>query len=50
MGKRLGDEVVVRRPKGDTVYEILEIDYAEGAAEPPASGAGKGRNGGDGAS
>ena len=27
MGQRLGDEVVVRRPKGETVYEILAIDY-----------------------
>lgn len=33
MGQRLGDEVVVRRPKGDTVYEILEVDYAD-EAEP----------------
>jgi len=30
MGQRLGDEVVVRRPKGDTLYEILAIDYTEG--------------------
>ena len=27
MGKRLGDEVTVRRPKGETVYTILAIDY-----------------------
>ena len=27
MGTRLGDEVVVRRPKGETVYEVLEIAY-----------------------
>ena len=32
MGQRLGDEVVVRRPKGETVYEILEITYDEDAA------------------
>ena len=32
MGQRLGDEVVVRRPKGETVYEILEITYDEQAA------------------
>ncbi len=32
MGQRLGDEVVVRRPKGETVYEILEITYDEHAA------------------
>lgn len=25
IGKRVGDEVEVRRPKGTTVYEILEI-------------------------
>ena len=27
MGKRVGDEVVVRRPKGETVYEILSVEY-----------------------
>ncbi len=27
MGKRLDDEVTVRRPKGETLYSILEIDY-----------------------
>jgi transcription elongation factor GreB len=27
MGKCLGDEVTVRRPKGETVYTILAIDY-----------------------
>lgn len=27
MGRRLGDEVVVRRPKGEAVYEVLEIVY-----------------------
>ena len=29
MGRRLGDEVVIRRPKGEIVCEILEIDYEE---------------------
>lgn len=29
MGKHLGDEVVVRRPKGETVYEVLSIEYPE---------------------
>jgi len=27
MGKRLGDEVTVRRPKGDITYTILKIRY-----------------------
>jgi transcription elongation factor GreB len=27
MGKRVGDEVLVRRPRGETVYTILGIDY-----------------------
>lgn len=27
MGKRLGDEVSVSRPKGDTLYTILKIEY-----------------------
>jgi len=27
MGKRLDDEVMVRRPKGETLYTILEIEY-----------------------
>ena len=27
MGKRLGDEVMVRRPKGDITYTILKIHY-----------------------
>ena len=27
MGRRLGDEVVVRRPKGETVYEVIAITY-----------------------
>jgi transcription elongation factor GreB len=30
MGKRLDDEVVVQRPKGEAVYTILEIEYDEG--------------------
>lgn len=29
MGKRLGDEVSVRRPKGDTLYTILKIEYED---------------------
>ncbi len=32
MGKRLGDEVAVRRPKGETIYTILRVDYED--AEP----------------
>jgi transcription elongation factor GreB len=28
LGRRAGDEVVVRRPKGDAVFEILEVRYA----------------------
>ena len=28
LGQREGDEVVVRRPKGDAVFEILEVRYA----------------------
>lgn len=27
LGKREGDEVVVRRPKGDATYAILEVRY-----------------------
>jgi transcription elongation factor GreB len=27
MGKRIDDEVTVRRPKGETVYTILEVRY-----------------------
>jgi transcription elongation factor GreB len=27
MGKRVGDEVIVRRPKGETIYEILSVEY-----------------------
>lgn len=29
MGKRLGDEVSVRRPKGELLYTVLEIAYEE---------------------
>lgn len=29
MGKRIGDEVTVRRPKGDAVYTILKIEYED---------------------
>jgi len=36
MGQRLGDEVVVRRPKGGPVYELLEIDSAEPASNGPS--------------
>ncbi len=35
MGKALGDEVTVRRPKGDTVYTIVGIDYASEGLCPP---------------
>lgn len=27
MGSRLGDEVIIRRPKGETAYEVLAISY-----------------------
>ena len=27
MGRRLGDEVAVRRPKGETSYEVIAIEY-----------------------
>ena len=27
LGRRLGDEVSVRRPKGETVYSIMKIEY-----------------------
>ena len=27
IGKRLGDEVTVARPKGETLYRVLSIDY-----------------------
>ena len=29
MGKRIDDEVRIRRPRGETVYTILEIEYEE---------------------
>jgi transcription elongation factor GreB len=29
MGKRLGDEVAVRRPKGETLYIVMKIEYDE---------------------
>jgi len=32
MGKRLEDEVNVRRPKGDTLYTILKIEYDDSTA------------------
>lgn len=28
LGRREGDEVVVSRPKGDAVFEVLEVRYA----------------------
>ena len=31
MGQRLDSEVTVRRPKGETVYTILSIDYSQDA-------------------
>ncbi len=31
LGKSSGDEVVVRRPKGDAVFEVLEVRYEPGA-------------------
>jgi transcription elongation factor GreB len=30
MGKRIDDEVSVRRPKGDALYTILKIEYEDG--------------------
>lgn len=30
MGRRVGDEVVVRRPRGETTYEICEVEYEAG--------------------
>jgi transcription elongation GreA/GreB family factor len=27
LGRRAGDEVVVRRPRGDSVFEQLEVRY-----------------------
>jgi transcription elongation factor GreB len=32
LGKREGDEVVVRRPRGDAEYEILEVRYGPAPA------------------
>jgi len=32
IGKREGDEVVVSRPKGDAVFEVLEVRYEVAAA------------------
>jgi transcription elongation factor GreB len=29
MGRRLGDEVPVRRPKGETVYSVIVIEYED---------------------
>ncbi len=29
LGRAVGDEVIVRRPRGDAVYEILAIDYED---------------------
>lgn len=34
IGKEEGDEVVIRRPKGELVLEVVAVDY-----EPPARGA-----------
>lgn len=31
LGKEAGDEVVVKRPKGDIVYEVVEVRYGAGA-------------------
>ena len=33
MGKRLGDEVSVRRPKGEMVLTIMKIEYDEATAD-----------------
>jgi transcription elongation factor GreB len=33
MGRELDDEVVVKRPRGSTIYSIIEIAYREPAAE-----------------
>jgi transcription elongation factor GreB len=38
LGKRLDDEVLVRRPKGDARFVVVEIEYEERA--DPARGAG----------
>jgi transcription elongation GreA/GreB family factor len=32
LGKRVDDEVEVRRPKGNKTYAILQIDYEPGGA------------------
>ncbi len=29
LGRRRGDEVMVRRPRGDTTYTILKVDYPD---------------------
>lgn len=34
IGKRMGDEVSVRRPKGETFYTILTIEYDDTDADP----------------
>lgn len=31
LGKEPGDEAVVKRPKGDIVYEVIEVRYGTGA-------------------
>ncbi len=36
MGRRKGDEVLVRRPKGEVEYTILSIDYREEPHEADA--------------
>jgi transcription elongation GreA/GreB family factor len=35
MRKEVGDEVLVKRPRGDAVYEVLAVEYegAEGAGD-----------------
>ena len=38
IGQRLHSEVVVRRPRGETVYTVLSIDYSEDEAEATESG------------
>ena len=43
MGKRLDDEVVVRRPKGDTVYRVLKIEYDDESDECDGGSAGTAR-------
>lgn len=34
LGRRRGDEVTVRRPRGETVYTILKVDYPASPASP----------------